>query len=104
MLIGAGAALVTVGSGMAGWRAAAGSMAEYQRYTAALRSDLTPLDLEAVVRYATLAANGHNTQPWQFYLDRRVIELRPDFRRRTPVVDPDNHYIPTSASAAPRPT
>lgn len=100
MLTGVGAALVTAGAGMAGWRAAAGSMADYAAYAARLRSDLAPPDLQAVVRYATLAANGHNTQPWTFHLETQAIEIRPDVRRRTPVVDPDDHHLYVSLGCA----
>ncbi|MBT2186113.1 nitroreductase family protein [Sphingobium sp. H33] len=100
MLIGAGAAFVTAGSGMIGWHAAAGSMADYDRYAARLRGSLAPPDLQAIVRYATLAASGHNTQPWRFRLDREAIEIRPDFGRRTPVVDPDDHHLYVSLGCA----
>jgi len=45
-----------------------------------------------LVRYATLAANSHNTQPWRFVLADEGITIRPDRARRTPVVDPDDHH------------
>ena len=41
-----------------------------------------------LVRYATLAANGHNTQPWKFALRENAIEIHPDPARRLSVVDP----------------
>lgn len=31
-----------------------------------------------MVRSATLAANGHNTQPWKFSVRQDVIEIHPD--------------------------
>ena len=82
MLLSAGAALIAAGSGAAAWRSAVGSMAQYEAFAAGLRDRLTP-DLEAVVRYATLAANSHNTQPWRFQLEQHAIEIRPDLQRRT---------------------
>ena len=48
--------------------------------------------LRELVRYATLAANGHNTQPWAFALERDAVTIQPDLARRTPAVDPDNHH------------
>lgn len=100
MLIGAGGALLAAGAGAAGWRAAAGSMADYEAYAAGLRAALTGPDLQGVVRYAALAANSHNTQPWRFHLEDRAIEIRPDFRRRTPAVDPDDHHLFVSLGCA----
>ncbi|WP_363249167.1 Tat pathway signal protein [Mesorhizobium sp.] len=99
MLAGAGVAFVAAGAGVAGWQTAVGSMARYEDFAAGLRGRLTP-DLEAVVRYATLAANSHNTQPWRFRFDEQAIEIRPDFRRRTPVVDPDDHHLYVSLGCA----
>ena len=52
------------------------------------------------VRYATLAANSHNTQPWRFRVDGETIDILPDFTRRTPVVDPDNHHLFASLGCA----
>ncbi|CDX32896.1 conserved exported hypothetical protein [Mesorhizobium sp. ORS 3359] len=99
MLLGAGAALVAAGTGVAGWRSAVGSMAQYEAFAAGLRDRLTPA-LEAIVRYATLAANSHNTQPWRFQLEGHAIEIRPDLQRRTPVVDPDDHHLYVSLGCA----
>lgn len=49
--------------------------------------------MRELVRYATLAPNSHNTQPWKFrvYTDR--IDVLPDFSRRCPAVDPDDHHL-----------
>jgi nitroreductase len=99
LLFGAGSALLAGGAGALGWRSAVGSMADYQVYAAGLRTDLRP-DLRDVVRCATLAANSHNTQPWQFRLDGRGIEIHPDLRRRTPAVDPDDHHVFVSLGCA----
>lgn len=54
----------------------------------------------ALIRAATLAANGHNTQPWRFRIEPRAIEILPDFSRRTPVVDPDDHHLFVSLGCA----
>lgn len=55
---------------------------------------------EALVRLATLAANSHNTQPWRFEIGEDAIAVRPDFSRRCPVVDPDDHHLFASLGAA----
>lgn len=57
-------------------------------------------DLEELVRYATLAASSHNTQPWRFALGTRAIEILPDFSRRCPAVDPDDHHLYASLGCA----
>lgn len=56
--------------------------------------------LRELVRCATLAANGHNTQPWRFHLDPDRITISPDFSRRTPAVDPDDHHLWVSLGCA----
>jgi hypothetical protein len=52
------------------------------------------------VRQATLAASSHNTQPWRFTLAERSVAILPDFTRRTPVVDPDDHHLFVSLGCA----
>jgi hypothetical protein len=59
----------------------------------------TPRDRE-LVRYATLAANSHNTQPWIFSAGANEITVLPDFSRRCPAVDPDDHHIFASLGCA----
>jgi hypothetical protein len=56
--------------------------------------------LRELVRYATLAANSHSTQPWQFRLSDRSILVLPDPRRRLPTVDPDDHHMFASLGCA----
>lgn len=94
MLIGAGGALLLAGGGAIGWRSAVGSMSDFDAHAASLRA---PIRVDAgiadIIRYATLAANGHNTQPWRFHVEGNVIDIRPDLSRATPVVDPDNHHL-----------
>ncbi len=52
------------------------------------------------VRFATLAANAHNTQPWKFRITGDAVDILPDFARRTPVVDPDDHHLYVSLGCA----
>ena len=56
--------------------------------------------LKEIVRYATLAPSGHNTQCWRFRIEERSIVILPDLSRRTPVVDPDDHHLYTSLGCA----
>lgn len=53
-----------------------------------------------LIRYATLAPSGHNTQPWQFSVQGNRIRIFPDFTRRLPVVDPDDHALYISLGCA----
>jgi len=53
-----------------------------------------------IVRLATLAPNSHNTQPWRFHASADGIAIAPDFARRTPAVDPDDHHLYVSLGAA----
>ena len=46
-----------------------------------------------LIRYATLAPNSHNTQPWRFRIEPNRIVILPDYSRRCPVVDPDDHHV-----------
>jgi hypothetical protein len=67
-------------------------------------SDSTDLPLPSaqreLVRYATLAANSHNTQPWRFQLSDHCILVLPDPLRRVPAVDPDDHHLFASLGGA----
>ncbi|WP_412536358.1 hypothetical protein [Marinobacter sp. MIT932201] len=53
-----------------------------------------------LVRYATLAASSHNTQPWIFKLEPNQIQVLPDLSRRCPAVDPDDHHLYASLGCA----
>jgi nitroreductase len=78
-----------------------GSMDEYSASVAATRAALKQNpDVRDFIRYATLAASGHNTQPWRFRLSEGRVEILPDFSRRTPVVDPDDHHLFASLGCA----
>jgi hypothetical protein len=97
-----GAALANLGAGAA-WLTTArmGSAADYAAATRVTRAALpVSADLRALIRYATLAPNGHNTQPWRFAIAPGSITIRPDFTRRTPVVDPDDHHLFVSLGCA----
>ena len=73
-------------------------------YDAAMAASRAPLPEHAatrdLLRYATLAPNGHNAQPWLFRVREKQIEVLPDFARRTPVVDPDDHHLFISLGCA----
>ncbi|MCC5870303.1 MAG: hypothetical protein JJU27_17515 [Gammaproteobacteria bacterium] len=57
-------------------------------------------EFQALIRLATLAPSGHNTQPWKFATDGDAIEILADFERRLPVVDPDDHALYISLGCA----
>lgn len=73
-------------------------------YDAALAEMTGPLpaapEFRDLVRYATLAANGHNAQPWKFSFREDSASILPDLSRRTPVVDPDDHHLFASLGCA----
>ena len=98
-LAGAGAAGLALGG-------CGGPEPDYDALVAALWGEQAPPSgdraamLQALVFSATLAANGHNTQPWRFGVSDRTITIRPDLSRRTPVVDPDDHHLFASLGCA----
>ena len=78
---------------------------DYDERAALPRSPLTPRATPAgrmrgIVRYASLAASGHNTQPWKFSLRDGAIAIRPDFTRRLPIVDPTDRELWISVGCA----
>jgi hypothetical protein len=92
---GAFAAAAVIGYGL--WP----RMDTYQNFVEAQRGALLPdAGLAELVRMGTLAANGHNTQPWLFRLDSGRVTIHPDFTRRTKVVDPDDHHLFVSLGCA----
>lgn len=103
VLAGGAAAAVAAAAGMTSWTRQ--DIGEWRAVAAALRR---PLDggpagrdaLTELVRAATLAANSHNTQAWRFAIGEAAITVLPDFARRTPVVDPDDHHLYASLGAA----
>lgn len=69
-------------------------MDRYAQAANRVREELpTEPELRDFVRFATLAANSHNTQPWKFQIAEDTIDILPDFTRRTPAVDPDDHHL-----------
>ena len=56
--------------------------------------------LRELVRYAILAPSSHNTQCWKFRLEDDAISILPDFSRRCPAVDPDDHHLFVSLGCA----
>ncbi len=56
--------------------------------------------LESLAADAILAASSHNTQPWRFEIGESRIRILPDFTRRCPVVDPDDHHLHASLGCA----
>lgn len=76
-------------------------MRSYLDAAAKLRATLAKdPSLAELVRCATLAPNGHNTQPWRFAPGTGSVRILPDFGRRTPVVDPDDHHLYVSLGCA----
>lgn len=97
-LIGAGAALTAAGAaGYDFWPRMDGYLGEAARQR---RLPVGEPAVEALVRMATLAANGHNAQPWLFHHDGGRVSVLPDFSRRTPVVDFDDHHLFVSLGCA----
>lgn len=73
----------------------------YGEAAALLRARLTDNpEISEFVRYATLAANGHNSQPWRFAVHGSGVSILPDLLRRTPAVDPDDHHLYASLGCA----
>lgn len=95
-----GAGLIALGAGGTVLSLGLGSR-RYQDYAQGLRAPLgADPPLVELVRHATLAANGHNTQAWLYRLSGDRVSIRPDFSRRTPMVDPDDHHLYVSLGCA----
>lgn len=101
LLIGGGSvAALGIGAVFAGAKQM-GSAADYTDAVRAMRSALSQHpQARDLIRYATLAPSGHNTQPWRFSVGAGRITIRPDAARRTPVVDPDDHHLFVSLGCA----
>ena len=85
------------GAGYAFWPRLDGYREELDRQRQLLTSDPS---LKEYVRMATLAANGHNAQPWKFRLEEKSVCILPDLSRRTQIVDPDDHHLYVSLGCA----
>ena len=78
-----------------------GSLDDYEAAVAATRATLRQVpEIGDLLRYASLAPSGHNTQPWKFQADGSRIVILPDFAQRTPIVDPDDHHLYVSLGCA----
>ena len=98
LLLGATAAAAT-GAGLY----LAGRSPPYPQSAAPVRAAMAArshADMRYLVHHAVLGANSHNTQPWLFGTAERHLEIAPDRRRQTPVVDPDNHHLFASLGCA----
>ncbi|MCY7280552.1 MAG: Tat pathway signal protein [Sphingomonas bacterium] len=97
-----GGAVVLGGAGIAGASLLQmGSNDDYDAAVASTRAELSRNpSIPDLLRFATLAANGHNTQPWKFRVTDRAIDILADIARRTPVVDPDDHHLFASLGCA----
>ena len=76
-------------------------MDDYEDAATKLRAQLAENpDMQQMIRYATLAPNGHNSQPWRFSINGGFASILPDLSRRTAVVDPDDHHLFVSLGCA----
>jgi hypothetical protein len=99
-LLTGGAAFALAGASYAGWRDF-GSLADYHALVAASRLPLASgFDAHELIRYATLAANSHNSQPWLFRVTDQRIDILPDPSRHLSAVDPDDHHLFASLGCA----
>ncbi len=64
------------------------------------KSAALPIQIREIIRYATLAPSGHNTQPWKFAVSGNTIRLLPDYSRRLPAVDPQDREFWISLGCA----
>jgi hypothetical protein len=72
---------------------------ETWRQAAARPRDARGLQRE-LVHHAMLAPSSHNTQCWKFRLGSGRVSLLPDYSRRCPSVDPDDHHLFVSLGCA----
>ena len=85
---------------------ACSSIDDEQSAARALRKPGVPISgiahapMQELVRYATLAPSSHNTQCWHFHIADKSIVITPDFARRCPSVDPDDHHLFVSLGCA----
>ena len=57
-------------------------------------------DFINIVRYASKAPSGHNTQPWKFHITDDTITILPDLSKVLPIVDGDNRELFISLGCA----
>jgi len=56
--------------------------------------------IKHLIRYGILAPSGHNSQPWKFLINKNILEIWPDYRRRREAVDPDDRELFISLGGA----
>ncbi len=56
--------------------------------------------IKQLIKFASQAPSGHNTQPWKFKYDEKSVTISPDFTRALPIVDKDNHALYISLGCA----
>ena len=101
IVVGGGLAVVAGSGALAVSFLGMGNVRSYAAAMAQTRAALTENpELKDYIRLATLAANSHNTQAWSFHIEANRIQIRPDYSRRTPVVDPDDHHLFVSLGCA----
>ena len=61
---------------------------------------ITQSEVGRLLRYATLAASSHNTQPWRFEADGDCIRVFADAGRQLLVADPDRRELFLSVGCA----
>ena len=64
------------------------------------KEETMPAEMRELIRYATLAPSGHNTQPWKFAVQPDAIRILPDYARRLPAVDPQDRELWISLGCA----
>ena len=105
-LITVGAATSLGAAGLLGGRSVSKGRSEYEHAVRQLwqhgapgSSDI-PAILRECARYATLAPSSHNTQCWKIGLGAQSVAILPDYERRCPIVDPDDHHLFVSLGCA----
>jgi hypothetical protein len=74
------------------------SVIPFPTITRATTGDLD--GIRRLLRYATLAASSHNTQPWRFEVDGGLLRVFADARRQLHVADPDCRELFLSVGCA----
>ncbi len=101
LILGGGAAAIVGAGTVQALDREVGSLDAYTVAVAGMRAAWKRTsEVDELIRYATLAPSGHNTQPWIFRVTDHRIEILPDFARRTPAVDPDDHHLFVSLGCA----
>lgn len=57
-------------------------------------------EIKEIIKFATKAPSGHNTQPWKFRIIGDEIHITPDYSRELPIVDADHHELWISLGCA----